>query len=262
MVTVVNCVHHFDMAAFRLRGPGAGARRPSCSSNRTRSEGADDLGKLLPGLHEPEQRPTASRDPGSRQPGPAGSRWIAKHKPSAIRARAGPSGPGQGRGAPLPTFARYTPRERSVHSDITGPPASPMVCWVTKHLLVVIGASRRNQEGRTARQPRANQAAGGRARTSSFVSGGGTRGLPAAGWQRRRYGRPGQGLPKADRQGAAAERRAEVDAAKRIDAGVVRPSQARRRSGGAASGQRRSDSSGVAAKPAGGPRRTTWWRPT
>ena len=93
VVTAFNCVHHFDLGRFltavaRVLAPGG----QLFIYTRTPQQNARTIwGRYFPGFTEHEQRlhsQAAIRDAVS---GPAGSRW-SQHRPSAIRARARPSG--------------------------------------------------------------------------------------------------------------------------------------------------------------------------
>ena len=102
------------------RRPGAGARRPAVHLHpHPAAERANDLGPLLPGLHRARAAPAQpGRDPGRRPAGPAGSRW-SQHRPSAIRARARPSG-----SRPRPRDAT-TRRSPSTPRRSCAPPSRP-----------------------------------------------------------------------------------------------------------------------------------------
>ena len=91
----------------------------------------------------------------------------------------------------------------------------------------------------TAAAGRPPQAAGGESQDEALVAGEDDEDLPAPGRRRpggsrRRYRRPGQGLPQADRQGAAAQRRAGGRAGQADRGRAVRRGEARRRQRGAA----------------------------
>ena len=149
VVTAFNCVHHFDLGRFltavaRVLAPGG----QLFIYTRTPQQNARTIwGRYFPGFTEHEQRlhsQAAIRDavePDRR----AQDGRNTDLQPSAHEH--GRAAPGPGRGTPLLDILPLHPA-RSCAPSITAFLArlpSPEVCWVDEHLLVVVGASRRNQ---------------------------------------------------------------------------------------------------------------------
>ena len=148
VVTAFNCVHHFDLGRFltsvaRVLAPGG----QLFIYTRTPQQNARTIwGRYFPGFTEHEQRlhsQAAIRDAVSR----TGRLMVVatqtfKHPRSstAERLRA------QAEGRHYSTFSLYTPEElRASTAAFLASLPSPKVSWVDEHLLVVVGASRRNQ---------------------------------------------------------------------------------------------------------------------
>ena len=161
VVTAFNCVHHFDLGRFlTCRRPGAGARRPAVHLHpHPAAERAHDLGPLLPGLHRTRAAAAQpGRDPGRRQPDRR-AQVVATQTFSHPRTSTAERLQAQAEGRHYSTFSLYTPQElrASIAAFLARLP-SPEVCWVDEHLLVVVGASRRNQVEPDGPGSRANQA--------------------------------------------------------------------------------------------------------
>ena len=148
VVTAFNCVHHFDLgrfltAAARVLAPGG----QLFIYTRTPQQNARTIwGRYFPGFTEHEQRlhsETAIRDAVSRTGGlTVVATQTFKHPRSSTAGRL----QAQAEGRHYSTFSRYTPEElRAAIAAFLARLPSPEVCWVDEHLLVVVGASRRNQ---------------------------------------------------------------------------------------------------------------------
>ena len=161
LVTAFNCVHHFDLgrflaAAARVLRPGG----QLFIFTRTPQQNARTIwGRYFPGFTEHEQRlhsETALRDAIRRAGGltvVATQTFRHPRSSTAERLRA------QAEGRHYSTFSLYTPQEfRASIATFLARLPGPEVCWVDEHLLVVIGASRRNQEEPDGPGSRANQA--------------------------------------------------------------------------------------------------------
>jgi ubiquinone/menaquinone biosynthesis C-methylase UbiE len=148
VVTAFNCVHHFDLGRFlsavaRVLAPGG----QLFVYTRTPQQNARTIwGRYFPGFTEHEQRlhsQAAFRDAVKRTDGlQVVATQTFKHPRTSTAERL----QAQAEGHHYSTFSRYTPQE--LRSSITAFLArlpSPTVCWVDEHLLVVAGASRRNQ---------------------------------------------------------------------------------------------------------------------
>src|SRR6478609_3816839 len=148
LVTAFNCVHHFDLgrflaAAARVLQPGG----QLFIYTRTPQQNARTIwGRYFPGFTEHEQRlhsEAAIRDAVRRTDGltvAATQTFQHPRTSTAERLRA------QAEGRHYSTFSLYTPQElRSSIATFLARLPSPEVCWVDEHLLVVAGASRRNQ---------------------------------------------------------------------------------------------------------------------
>jgi SAM-dependent methyltransferase len=148
VVTAFNCVHHFDLGRFltsvaRVLAPGG----QLFIYTRTPQQNARTIwGRYFPGFTEHEQRlhsQAAIRDAVRRTGGLKMAATQAFSHPrtsTAERLRA------QAEGRHYSTFSLYTPQElRSSIATFLARLPSPEVCWVDEHLLVVAGASRRNQ---------------------------------------------------------------------------------------------------------------------
>ena len=160
LVTAFNCVHHFDLgrfltAAARVLAPGG----QLFIYTRTPQQNARTIwGRYFPGFTEHEQRlhsQAAIRDAVSR----TGGLKVVAAQTFSIRARARPGG------------SRPRPRDATTRRSPSTPPRScarpsrpswpacpaPRSAGLT-HLLVVAGASRRNQVEPDGPGSRANQA--------------------------------------------------------------------------------------------------------
>jgi len=148
VVTAFNCVHHFDLGRFltavaRVLAPGG----QLFIYTRTPQQNARTIwGRYFPGFTEHEQRlhsQAAFRDAVRRT---GGLKMIATQTFSHPRSSTAGRLRAQAEGRHYSTFSRYTPEElrASITAFLARLP-SPEVCWVDEHLLVVAGASRRNQ---------------------------------------------------------------------------------------------------------------------
>jgi SAM-dependent methyltransferase len=148
LVTAFNCVHHFDLARFlaaaaRVLAPGG----QLFIYTRTPQQNARTIwGRYFPGFTEHEQRlhsEAAFRDAVRRTGGLTVTATQAFRHPrssTAGRLRA------QAEGHHYSTFSLYTPEElRAAIATFLARLPGPEVCWADEHLLVVIGASPRNQ---------------------------------------------------------------------------------------------------------------------
>jgi ubiquinone/menaquinone biosynthesis C-methylase UbiE len=154
VVTAFNCVHHFDLGRFltavaRVLAPGG----QLFIYTRTPQQNARTIwGRYFPGFTEHEQRlhsQAAIRDAVSRTGGltvAAAQTFQHPRTSTAERLRA------QAEGHHYSTFSLYTPAElRAAIATFLARLPSPEVCWLDEHLLVVVGASRRNQVAPAAR---------------------------------------------------------------------------------------------------------------
>ena len=148
VVTAFNCVHHFDLGRFltavaRVLAPGG----QLFIYTRTPQQNARTIwGRYFPGFTEHEQRlhsQAAIRDAVSRT---GGLKVVATQTFSHPRSSTAERLQAQAEGRHYSTFSLYTPQElrASITAFLARLP-SPEVCWVDEHLLVVVGASRRNQ---------------------------------------------------------------------------------------------------------------------
>ena len=148
LVTAFNCVHHFDLgrfltAAARVLAPGG----QLFIYTRTPQQNARTIwGRYFPGFTEHEQRLHSEakiRDAVNRIDGLKVVATQAFNHPrlsTAGRLRA------QAEGRHYSTFSLYTPEElRASIATFLGRLPGPEVSWVDEHLLVVAGASLRNQ---------------------------------------------------------------------------------------------------------------------
>ena len=166
LVTAFNCVHHFDLGRFltavaRVLQPGG----QLFIYTRTPQQNARTIwGRYFPGFTEHEQRlhsEAAFRDAVSRTDGlTVVATQVFQHPrlSTAGRLRA------QAEGRHYSTFSLYKPEEllASIATFLARLP-SPEVSWVDEHLLVIAGASLRNQAepdglGRLASQASNDQA--------------------------------------------------------------------------------------------------------
>ena len=148
VVTAFNCVHHFDLGRFlsavaRVLAPGG----QLFIYTRTPQQNARTIwGRYFPGFTEHEQRlhsQAAIRDAVRRTGGlKVTATQTFKHPRTSTAERL----QAQAEGRHYSTFSLYTPEElrASITAFLARLP-SPEVCWVDEHLLVVVGASRRNQ---------------------------------------------------------------------------------------------------------------------
>ena len=148
VVTAFNCVHHFDLGRFltavaRVLAPGG----QLFIYTRTPQQNARTIwGRYFPGFTEHEQRlhtQAAIRDAVSRT---GGLKVVATQTFKHPRTSTAERLQAQAEGHHYSTFSRYTPQElRAAIATFLARLPSPEVCWVDEHLLVVAGASRRNQ---------------------------------------------------------------------------------------------------------------------
>ena len=148
LVTAFNCVHHFDLGRFltsaaRVLAPGG----QLFIYTRTPQQNARTIwGRYFPGFTEHEQRlhsQAAIRDAVRRT---GGLKMAATQTFSHPRTSTAERLQAQAEGRHYSTFSLYTPQElRSSIATFLARLPSPEVCWVDEHLLVVAGASRRNQ---------------------------------------------------------------------------------------------------------------------
>ena len=148
VVTAFNCVHHFDLgrfltAAARVLAPGG----QLFIYTRTPQQNAQTIwGRYFPGFTEHEQRlhsQAAIRDAVRRT---GRLKMVTTQTFSHPRTSTAERLQAQAEGRHYSTFSLYTPEElrASITAFLARLP-SPNVCWVDEHLLVVVGASRRNQ---------------------------------------------------------------------------------------------------------------------
>ncbi len=190
LVTAFNCVHHFDLARFlaavaRVLRPGG----QLFIYTRTPQQNARTIwGRYFPGFTEHEHRlhsEATLRDAVRRAGGltvVATRTFRHQRSSTAERLRA------QAEGRHYSTFSLYTPEElrASIAAFLARLPG-PEVSWVDEHLLIVAGASRRDQAGphhpasladkaindhapdpRRTRQQRSPEASGGRTQITSL----------------------------------------------------------------------------------------------
>ena len=148
VVTAFNCVHHFDLGRFltavaRVLAPGG----QLFIYTRTPQQNARTIwGRYFPGFTEHEQRlhsQAAIRDAVSRT---GGLKMAATQTFSHPRTSTAERLQAQAEGRHYSTFSLYTPQElRAAITAFLARLPSLEVCWVDEHLLVVVGASRRNQ---------------------------------------------------------------------------------------------------------------------
>ena len=148
LVTAFNCVHHFDLGRFltavaRVLAPGG----QLFIYTRTPQQNARTIwGRYFPGFTEHEQRlhsQAAIRDAVRRT---NGLQVVATQTFQHPRTSTAERLQAQAEGRHYSTFSLYTPAElRSSITTFLARLPSPKVCWVDEHLLVVVGASRRNQ---------------------------------------------------------------------------------------------------------------------
>jgi SAM-dependent methyltransferase len=161
VVTAFNCVHHFDLGRFltsvaRVLAPGG----QLFIYTRTPQQNARTIwGRYFPGFTEHEQRlhsQAAIRHAVKRTSGlQVVTTQTFKHPRSSTAERL----QAQANGRHYSTFSLYTPEElRASITTFLARLPSPEVSWVDEHLLIVVGASRRNQEEPDGPGSRANQA--------------------------------------------------------------------------------------------------------
>jgi ubiquinone/menaquinone biosynthesis C-methylase UbiE len=148
LVTAFNCVHHFDLGRFltavaRVLAPGGRL----FIYTRTPQQNARTIwGRYFPGFTEHEQRlhsQAAIRDAVSRT---GGLKMVATQTFKHLRSSTAERLQAQAEGRHYSTFSLYAPQElRASITTFLARLPSPEVCWVDEHLLVVAGASRRNQ---------------------------------------------------------------------------------------------------------------------
>jgi SAM-dependent methyltransferase len=148
LITAFNCVHHFDLGRFltavaRVLAPGG----QLFIYTRTPQQNARTIwGRYFPGFTEHEHRlhsEATFRDAVSRTDGltvVATQTFNHPRLSTAGRLRA------QAEGRHYSTFSLYTPEElRASIATFLARLPGPEVSWVDEHLLVVVGASLRNQ---------------------------------------------------------------------------------------------------------------------
>jgi hypothetical protein len=148
LVTAFNCVHHFDLGRFltavaQVLAPGG----QLFIYTRTPQQNARTIwGRYFPGFTEHEHRlhsQAAIRDAVRRT---GGLEMIATQTFSHPRTSTPERLRAQAEGHHYSTFSRYTPEElRASITTFLARLPSPKISWVDEHLLVVAGASRRNQ---------------------------------------------------------------------------------------------------------------------
>ena len=150
LVTAFNCVHHFDLGRFLTAA--ARVLKPAGQLfiyTRTPQQNARTIwGRYFPGFTEREQRlhsEEALRDAVSATSGlnvVATQTFRHPRSSTAERLRA------QAEGRHYSTFSLYAPQElRASIAVFLARLPSPEVRWVDEHLLVVAGATHRNQAG-------------------------------------------------------------------------------------------------------------------
>jgi SAM-dependent methyltransferase len=148
LVTAFNCVHHFDLGRFLTAV--ARVLRPDGQLfiyTRTPQQNARTIwGRYFPGFTEHEQRlhsEAAFRDAVRRADGltvVGAQNFRHPRSSTAERLRA------QAEGHHYSTFSFYAPGElRAAIATFLARLPSPEVSWTDEHLLIVVGASRRNQ---------------------------------------------------------------------------------------------------------------------
>ena len=148
VVTAFNCVHHFDLgpflaAAARVLAPGG----QLFIYTRTPQQNARTIwGQYFPGFTEHEQRlhtQAAIRDAVNRT---GGLTMITAETFGHPRTSTARRLQAQAEGRHYSTFSLYTPEElrTSITAFLARLPSAE-VCWVDEHLLIVAGASHRNQ---------------------------------------------------------------------------------------------------------------------
>ena len=148
LVTAFNCVHHFDLGRFltavaRVLAPGG----QLFIYTRTPQQNARTIwGRYFPGFTEHELRlhsEAAFRDAVSRADG---LKVVAAQVFSHPRLSTAGRLQAQAEGRHYSTFSLYTPEElRASIATFLARLPGPEVSWVDEHLLVVAGASLRNQ---------------------------------------------------------------------------------------------------------------------
>jgi SAM-dependent methyltransferase len=161
VVTAFNCVHHFDLGRFltavaRVLAPGG----QLFIYTRTPQQNARTIwGRYFPGFTAHEQRlhsQAAIRDAVKRTDG---LQMVTTQTFSHPRTSTAERLQAQAEGHHYSTFSRYTPQElRASITTFLARLPSPEVCWVDEHLLVIVGASRRNQVEPDGQGSPANQA--------------------------------------------------------------------------------------------------------
>jgi ubiquinone/menaquinone biosynthesis C-methylase UbiE len=161
VVTAFNCVHHFDLGRFltsvaRVLAP----RGQLFIYTRTPQQNARTIwGRYFPGFTEHEHRlhsQAAIRDAVKRTDR---LKVVATQTFEHPRSSTAERLQAQAEGRHYSTFSLYTPQElRASTATFLARLPSPKVSWVDEHLLVVVGASRRNQAEPDGPGSRANQA--------------------------------------------------------------------------------------------------------
>ena len=161
LVTVFNCVHHFDLARFlaaaaRVLQPGG----QLFIYTRTPQQNARTIwGRYFPGFTEHEQRlhsQAALRDAVRRTEGlTLVATQTFQHPRTSTAERLG----AQAQGRHYSTFSFYTPQElRAAIATFLARLPGPEVCWVDEHLLVIAGVSSHDQAEPDGPASPANQA--------------------------------------------------------------------------------------------------------
>ena len=148
LVTAFNCVHHFDLgrfltAAARVLAPGG----QLFIYTRTPQQNARTIwGRYFPGFTEHEQRLHSQAALRDAIGATSGLHLVAAQTVKLPRSSTAERLRAQAEGCHYSTFSLYTPQElRASIATFLARLPSPEVCWVDEHLLVVAGASRRNQ---------------------------------------------------------------------------------------------------------------------
>jgi SAM-dependent methyltransferase len=148
VVTAFNCVHHFDLARFLTAV--ARVLRPDGQLfiyTRTPQQNARTIwGRYFPGFTEHEQRlqgeavfrDAVRRTGGLTLVGAQTFQHPRTSTPGRLRAQA--------EGRHYSTFSLYPPEQlRAAIATFLARLPGPEVSWTDEHLLVIVGASRRNQ---------------------------------------------------------------------------------------------------------------------
>jgi hypothetical protein len=148
LVTAFNCVHHFDLGRFltsaaRVLAPGG----QLFIYTRTPQQNARTIwGRYFPGFTEHEHRLHSQAAIRAAVKRTGRLQVVTTQTFSHPRSSTAERLQAQAEGRHYSTFSLYTPQElRAAIAAFLARLPSPQVCWVDEHLLVVAGASRRNQ---------------------------------------------------------------------------------------------------------------------